>query len=131
MASNQAGKGKKWTGQVYYTQVATTLEGEPMLMGTFSVANHPAVILFYSSASHTFISKDFVEKHNIFTEEAKQGIVIQSPGGRLYTKEKVSQLVVEMIGHKFSTDMIVIKRTLYNRNFGHEFVSPKWISHQY
>jgi hypothetical protein len=41
----------------YYTQVATTPEGEPILMGTFSVANHPTIMLFYSGASHTFISK--------------------------------------------------------------------------
>jgi hypothetical protein len=34
------------TEQIYYTQVATTPEGEPVMMGTFLVANHPAVILF-------------------------------------------------------------------------------------
>jgi hypothetical protein len=34
-------------------------------MGTFLVANHPAVILFDSGASHTFISKKFVEKYCI------------------------------------------------------------------
>jgi hypothetical protein len=56
MANNQAGKGEKRTRRVYYTQVATTPEGEPMLMGTFSVTNHLAVIRFDSGASHTFIS---------------------------------------------------------------------------
>jgi hypothetical protein len=44
-------------------QVATTPEGEPVMMGTFLVANHTAVILFYSGASHTFVSKKFVEQH--------------------------------------------------------------------
>jgi hypothetical protein len=34
--------------------------------------------------------------------------VIQSPRGRLYTKEIVSQIMVEMVGYKFPTDMIVI-----------------------
>jgi hypothetical protein len=48
-------------GRIYYTQVATTPEGEPVMMGTFLVANHPAVVLFDSGASHTFISKKFVE----------------------------------------------------------------------
>jgi hypothetical protein len=33
------------------------------MMGTFFVANHPAVILFDSGASHTFMSKAFAEKH--------------------------------------------------------------------
>jgi hypothetical protein len=61
MANNSAGKNIKKTGQIYYTQVATTPEGEPVMMSTFLVANHPVVILFDSGASHTFISKKFVE----------------------------------------------------------------------
>jgi hypothetical protein len=40
-------------------------------MGTFLVANHPAVILFYSGTSHTFISKTFVEKHCIDSTESR------------------------------------------------------------
>jgi hypothetical protein len=65
MANNSADKNVKKTGQIYYTQVATTPEGEPVMMGTFLVANHPTIILFDSGASHTFISKKFVEKHCI------------------------------------------------------------------
>jgi hypothetical protein len=55
----------KKTGRIYYTQVATIPEGEPVMMGKFLVANHPAVILFDSGASHTFICKKFVEKYYI------------------------------------------------------------------
>jgi hypothetical protein len=72
---------------VYYTQVATTPEGEPVMMGTFLVANHPAVILFDFGASHTFINKTFVEKHCIHWTESREGFVIHSPGGRIFTKE--------------------------------------------
>jgi hypothetical protein len=43
-ANNTAGKNMRKTGRIYYTQVATTPEGEPVMMGTFLVANHPAVI---------------------------------------------------------------------------------------
>jgi hypothetical protein len=56
-----AGKNTNKTRRVYYNQVATTPEGEPVMMGTFLIANHPAVILFDSGASHTFMSKTFVE----------------------------------------------------------------------
>jgi hypothetical protein len=59
--------------------VATTPEGEPMMMGMFSIAIHPTVILFDSGASHTFMSKAFAEKHCIPTVESKKGLVIQSP----------------------------------------------------
>jgi hypothetical protein len=40
-------------------------------MGTFLVANHTALILFDSGASHTFISKKFME--NIAFRALNQG----------------------------------------------------------
>jgi hypothetical protein len=73
-------KNFKKTGRIYYTQVATTPEGESVMMGMFLVANHPAVILFDSGASHTFISKNFVEKYCIHCTESREGFIIHSLG---------------------------------------------------
>jgi hypothetical protein len=87
MASNSTGKNVKKTGQIYYTQLATTLEGEPVMMGMFLVANHPAVIHFDSGASHTFISKNFVEKHCIPCTESREGFIIHSPGDKYLLKK--------------------------------------------
>jgi hypothetical protein len=89
--------------------VATTPEGEPMLMGIFFVANHPIVILFDSHALHTFMSKAFVEKHCIPCIESKKGLIIQSPGGQIFTKEVVIHVTVKLAGYNFPTHMIVIK----------------------
>jgi hypothetical protein len=50
----------KKTGRIYYTQVATTPEGEPVMMGTFLVANHPAFILFYFGASHVILGMNWL-----------------------------------------------------------------------
>jgi hypothetical protein len=41
------------------------------MMGSFFVANYPAVILFDSGASHTFMSKTFVEKHCILLNQRR------------------------------------------------------------
>jgi hypothetical protein len=109
MARNQAGKGEKRIGRFHYIQVATTPEGEPVLMGKFSVANHLAVILFDSGASDTFISNAFVEKHCIPISESKEGLIIQSPGGQIFTKEVVFHVPVKLMGHELPTNMIVIK----------------------
>jgi hypothetical protein len=54
------------------------------MMGTFLVANYPAVILFDSGASHTFISKNFVEKHCIPCTESREGFNIHSPRVDIY-----------------------------------------------
>jgi hypothetical protein len=109
MANNSAGKNIKKTGRIYYTQVATTPEGEPVMMGTFLVANHPTVILFDSGASHTFISKKFVEKYCIPCTESREGFIIHSPGGQIFTKEVAFNVPVTLAERDFPTNMIVLK----------------------
>jgi hypothetical protein len=99
----------KKTGRIYYTQVATTPEGEPVMMGTFLVANHPVVILFDSGASHTFISKKFVEQHCIPYNESRGGFIIHSPGGKIFTKEVAFHVPVTLAERDFPTNMIVLK----------------------
>jgi hypothetical protein len=78
-------------------------------MGTFLMANHPAVILFDSGASHTFISKNFVEQHRISCHESKEGFKIHSPGGQIFTREVAYQVPVTLAGRDFPTNMIVLK----------------------
>ena len=71
------------------------------MMGMFPVANHPAVIFFYSGASHSFINRTFVVKHKISIGATKKIFFIQSPGRRLCTKEMVYQVPVNLGGHIF------------------------------
>jgi hypothetical protein len=71
------------------------------MMGTSLVANHPAIMLFDSGASHTFISKNFVEKYCILCTESREGFVIHSPGGRIFTKEVAFHIPVTLDGQNF------------------------------
>jgi hypothetical protein len=70
-------------------QAGTITEGEPVMMGMFPIANHPTVMLFDSGASHIVINRTFVMKHEIPIGGTKENFFIQSPGGRLCTKEMV------------------------------------------
>jgi hypothetical protein len=79
------------------------------MMGTFLVANHPAVILFDCGASHTFISKKFVEKYCIPCIESREGFIIHSPRGQIFTKEVAFHVPVTLAERDFSTNMIVLK----------------------
>jgi hypothetical protein len=107
--NNTAGKNMKKTGRIYYTQVATTPEGEPVMMGRFLMANHPAVILFDSGASHTFISMKFVEQHCIPYNESREGFIIHSSGGQIFTKEVAFHVPITLAERDFPTNMIVLK----------------------
>jgi hypothetical protein len=79
------------------------------MMGTFLVANHPAIILFDFGASHTFISKKFVEKHCIPYTKSREGFTIHSPGGQIFTKDVAYQVPVTLAERDFPTNMIVLK----------------------
>jgi hypothetical protein len=109
--SGNSAKGKdnrKW-GRVFYTQVDVTPEGNPVLMGTFLVARHLAKVLFDTGASHTFISRTFVVDYDIPFQETNMGVIVKSPGGKLGTKEIVFHVPVELCGHTYPTNMIVLK----------------------
>ena len=79
------------------------------MMGMFPVANHPTVILFDSGASHSFINRTFVVKHEISIGATKESFFIQSLRGRLCTKEMVYQVPINLGGHIFPTTMIILK----------------------
>jgi hypothetical protein len=79
------------------------------MMGTFLVANHPAVILFDSGASRTFISKKFVEKYCIPCIESREGFIIHSSGVQIFTKEMTFHVPVTLAEWDFPTNMIVLK----------------------
>jgi hypothetical protein len=79
------------------------------MMSVFPVANHPAVTLFDSDASHTFINKAFIVKHQLPLEIGKDTFCIQSPGGRTYTKEMVEKVPISLEGCIFPTNLIVFK----------------------
>jgi hypothetical protein len=80
------------------------------MMGMFPVANHPTVLLFDSGASHTFINRTFVTKHDIPIMGTQEDFFIQSSGGRLCTKEMVREVPIELGGHIFPTSMIILQK---------------------
>jgi hypothetical protein len=55
------------------------------MTGIFSVLNFPAIILFDSVASHSFISAKFSPKYQLPFHHTNGGIKISTPGGRVAT----------------------------------------------
>ena len=84
-------------------------EGEPVMMGQFSIAKQPTVILFDSGASHTFINRSFVMKYQLPIEAMVGSFCIQSPRGQMYTKEVVEHIPIELIGHTFQLTCLFLR----------------------
>ena len=50
---------------MHFTDAAQVLQQEPVMAGMFTIDSHPALVLFDSGASHSFMSMGFVERHNL------------------------------------------------------------------
>jgi hypothetical protein len=63
-------------GRLNFTTMADIPEGAPVMTGIFSVLKYPAIILFDSGASHSFISTKFSAKCQLPFHHTNGGITI-------------------------------------------------------
>ena len=93
--SNQKGRYQPppSTGKVNHVFADTAQEASEVMLGTFSVNSISATVLFYSDASHSFISQAFVRRHNIPLCAMKNLILVNSLGGSMPASYAVPQLV--------------------------------------
>jgi hypothetical protein len=92
-------------GRLNFTTVADIREGAPFMTGIFSVLNYPAIILFDSGASHSFINAKFSAKCQLPFHHTNGGITISTPGGRVATYQLNRHVPI-----KFGS--LIIKTTL-------------------
>ena len=74
-------------GQVNHTNITEIPSGEVVTAGKFLIDQHPAVVLFDSGASHSFISPSFASKfmQKTYTVEG-EGYCIRAASGIIPTK---------------------------------------------
>ena len=75
---------------MHYTTIEEIPADEVVTAGTFLMNQHPAVVLFDSGASHSFMSQTFVSKHNqrVVTVD-KGGYYISAAGNQMSTNQIV------------------------------------------
>ena len=61
---------------MHYTAVEEVPTREVVMAGTFLVNKHPAVVLFDSVASHSFMSQAFASRHDQEIIEVSKGVII-------------------------------------------------------
>jgi hypothetical protein len=79
-----------------------------VVIGTFMVNTHPATVLFDTGATHSFITRCFVEHHGIHTSTLKRGMLVSSPGGQLRSHIFCPRVSVVLRGVEFSANLMVL-----------------------
>jgi hypothetical protein len=79
-------------------------EGAPVISGTFSIHNKPAVIVFDSGASHNFISAklglDFCHTNGSY--------MISTPGGKIASNQIIRHVPIKLGSKIIKTNLILL-----------------------
>nr|ABA94769.1 retrotransposon protein, putative, Ty3-gypsy subclass [Oryza sativa Japonica Group] len=86
-ASNNFGRGR-----VNHIQAETAQDAPDVVMGMFSVNSVPAIVLFDSGASHSFISQAFVKRNGWKTQNLRVPMIVHSPGRNI----RATQICLEV-----------------------------------
>jgi hypothetical protein len=95
-------------GRVNSMTAESVAEAPNVVIGTFMVNTHPATVLFDTGATHSFITRSFVEHHGIHTSTLKRGMLVSSPGGQLRSHIFCLRVSVVIRGVEFSANLMVL-----------------------
>ena len=68
-------------GRLNNVDMINTHRAKEVVVGFILVDSAPAMVLFDPSASHSFISREYVEDHKITMLPMRKPMIVKSPGG--------------------------------------------------
>jgi hypothetical protein len=83
-------------------------QAQDVVLDMFLASSHPAIVLFDSGASHSFISSSFVVKHHLPIKIMKQTMLVSSAGGEMRTKYICLAISITIRGVDFLANLIVL-----------------------
>lgn len=72
----------------------------------FSIHNRPAIFLFDSGASHSFITGGFLGKCGLGFSHTKGADIIATPGGKVDSNQATRKVPIKLVSKVFPTDLI-------------------------
>ena len=78
------------------------------MSGTFSINQHPTVILFDSGASHSFISAKFGARVGLDFRHTKGSFMISTPGGKVASNQIVRNAPLSLSSKTVPTTLILL-----------------------
>ncbi|WVZ97619.1 hypothetical protein U9M48_043138 [Paspalum notatum var. saurae] len=96
------------TGRVHFIHMDQIPAGEPVLADTFIVNGHPAIVLFDSGATHTFLSKSYALRQEIKMYKLKENYHITAASSPVTTGLMARQLKVDIGPESFVINPVVL-----------------------
>ena len=84
-------------------------EQSDAVIGKFMVKSFTALVLFDTGASHSYISRGFVDNYKLPTQALRSPMLVISPGEEYMASQECYQLPMTIGRHVFPTDLIVLE----------------------
>jgi hypothetical protein len=95
-------------GRVNYVTTEQAKDAPGVVLGTVSVNSVPATDLFDSGASHSFITEQFVAKHDIPMSSMKTHLLISSPNSEMKSTYVCTRVNLKIRGIDFQAHLVVL-----------------------
>jgi hypothetical protein len=95
-------------GKLNFTTLEELPEGAPVMTCIFSVYNQPALIMFDSGASHSFISQKFSAKCQLPLYLTRGSFMIATPGGKVASNHLHQSVPIQLGSHIVKTTLLVL-----------------------
>ena len=98
----------------------TTHGAKEVVYGLIAVNSTPAMVLFDPCASHSFISREYVEDHKITMLPMRRPGIVKSPGGEMKANHICPKVSVDIKGVNFKANLIALELMDIDVIFGKE-----------
>jgi hypothetical protein len=94
-------------GKINHVTTEQAQEAPEVVFVTFLVNSEPASVLFDSGAPHSFVTNQFVEKHNLPMNPMKKQLLVTSRGGEMKASHICPRVNLKLNEIEFQADLVV------------------------
>ena len=92
-----------------HVNVEEVEEQPDVVIGKFLVKSFTTLVLFYTGASHSYISRGFVDKFKLPTQTLRTPLLVSSPGAEYMASRWCDQIPLTIGSHVFLLDLIILE----------------------
>ena len=96
-------------GRLNNVDLITTYGAKEVVYGLIAVSSNTTMVLFDPSASHSFISREYVEEHKITMLPMRKPLIVNSLGGERKANRVCPKVSVDTKGVNFEANLIVLE----------------------
>ena len=96
-------------GQVNHINVEEVEDQPDAVIVKFLIKSFTALVLFYTGASHSYISRGFVDKYKLPTQALRSPMLVTSPGAEYVASLWCDRLPLIIGNYVFPSDLIVLE----------------------